>query len=53
MILQVHDELVLEVKAEQLDSVRVAVEDAMTNIVKLCVPLSVDSGDGETWDAAH
>ena len=53
LILQVHDELVLEVKTEHLDAIRVHVEDAMTNIVNLCVPLSVDSGDGETWDAAH
>jgi DNA polymerase-1 len=53
LILQVHDELVLEVPSGQLDAVRVAVEDIMTKVVNLKVPLSVDSGDGETWDAAH
>jgi DNA polymerase-1 len=53
LILQVHDELVLEVPSEQIDAVRVAVEGAMTNVVNLQVPLNVDSGDGETWDAAH
>ena len=53
LILQVHDELVLEVPTEQLDAVRVAVEDAMTNVVNLKVPLIVESGDGDTWDAAH
>ena len=53
LILQVHDELVLEVPAEQLDEVRAAVEKEMTGVVNLLVPLVVDSGDGETWDAAH
>ena len=53
LILQVHDELVLEVKTGDLDCVRLDVEDAMANVVNLRVPLSVDSGDGETWDAAH
>ena len=53
LILQVHDELVLEVPTELLDAVRVAVEDAMTNVVNLNVPLIVESGDGDTWDAAH
>ena len=53
LILQVHDELVLEVPTELLDAVRTAVEDAMTNVVNLKVPLIVESGDGDTWDAAH
>jgi len=53
LLLQVHDELVLEVPVGQLDAVRIAVEDVMTNIVNLKVPLNVESGDGATWDAAH
>lgn len=53
LLLQVHDELVLEVPVEHLDAVRVAVEDKMVNVVNLIVPLCVESGDGETWDAAH
>jgi len=53
LILQVHDELVLEVPEGDLDPVRIAVEAEMTNVVNLCVPLIVESGDGETWDAAH
>jgi DNA polymerase-1 len=53
LLLQVHDELVLEVPDADLDAVRVAVEHEMTNVVNLSVPLVVDSGDGETWDAAH
>jgi DNA polymerase-1 len=53
LILQVHDELVLEVKAEELDMVRIAVEEIMVGVVNLQVPLCVESGDGDTWDAAH
>jgi DNA polymerase-1 len=53
LLLQVHDELVLEVPIPHLDAVRIAVEDAMTGVVNLKVPLIVESGDGETWDAAH
>ncbi|MAY80078.1 MAG: DNA polymerase I [Deltaproteobacteria bacterium] len=53
LILQVHDELVLEVKADELDAVRVAVEELMVGVVNLQVPLCVESGDGDTWDAAH
>jgi DNA polymerase-1 len=53
LLLQVHDELVLEVPVEHLDAVRIAVEDKMANVVNLIVPLCVESGDGETWDAAH
>ena len=44
---------VAEVPSELLDAVRTAVEDAMTNVVTLKVPLIVESGDGDTWDAAH
>lgn len=53
LLLQVHDELVLEVPTEELETVRSLVEHEMTNVVNLLVPLVVDSGDGETWDAAH
>jgi DNA polymerase-1 len=53
LLLQVHDELVLEVPVPHMDAVRIAVEDVMTNVVNLNVPLNVESGDGETWDAAH
>jgi DNA polymerase I len=53
LLLQVHDELVLEVPTPHMDAVRIAVEDVMTRVVNLKVPLNVESGDGETWDAAH
>jgi len=53
LLLQVHDELVLEVPTVDIETVREVVEHEMTNVVNLLVPLVVESGDGETWDAAH
>ena len=53
LLLQVHDELVLEVPEADLDAVRTAVCSEMVNVAKLAVPLAVDAGDGRTWDEAH
>ena len=44
MIMQVHDELVLEVKAEEIEPVREIVASTMKNIASLKVPLVVDTG---------
>ena len=52
MLLQVHDELVFEVAAGELDQLTQLVTEAMSNVVKLSVPLEVQIGIGETWDAA-
>ena len=49
MILQVHDELVLEVPDEELDEVEALVVDTMANAYSLDVPLKVDSGTGRNW----
>jgi len=54
MLLQVHDELVLEVAAPERDEVVALVTDSMANAVPLSVPLSVSTGLGTNWDeAAH
>ena len=53
MIMQVHDELVFEISAEQVDSICQELLDIMQNIVDLKVPLIVDAGVGENWSAAH
>jgi DNA polymerase-1 len=53
LLLQVHDELVLEVPQADLVAVREAVCTEMTSVADLAVPLVVDSGDGPTWDEAH
>jgi DNA polymerase-1 len=49
LILQVHDELVIEVLKSELDTVRSLVEDCMTNAISLSVPLKVDINVGESW----
>jgi DNA polymerase-1 len=53
MIMQVHDELVFEVAAEQIDAVRGKVIELMSQSAELAVPLIVDAGVGTNWDEAH
>ena len=53
MIMQVHDELVLEVPENELDVVTAGLRDRMAEAVKLDVPLLVDVGVGDNWDEAH
>ena len=49
MTLQVHDELVFDAPKSEIDWLRPVVRDAMENVVKLSVPLSVDIGAGANW----
>ena len=53
MIMQVHDELVLEVPEDNVDSVRDGVIERMSDAAELAVPLAVDAGVGANWDEAH
>ena len=53
MLLQVHDELVLETPEEQAQEVAELLKDAMENIVELRVPLKVDVGIGDNWAEVH
>jgi DNA polymerase-1 len=53
MILQVHDELLLDVPRRELDEVRTVVRDAMENAADLDVALKVDVGVGSNWLEAH
>jgi DNA polymerase-1 len=53
LIMQVHDELVLEVRADAVAQVREAVRAHMVNAATLSVPLRVDIGTGANWDEAH
>ncbi|TBN56716.1 DNA polymerase I [Glaciihabitans arcticus] len=52
MLLQVHDELVLEVATGELDAVSEIVRKRMTGAAELAVPLEVQVGTGPNWDAA-
>ena len=53
MILQVHDELVIEAKDKDCKKVSEILVNCMSNAVKLAVPLEVQVGSGNNWDQAH
>jgi DNA polymerase I len=53
MIMQVHDELVLEVEESQVSIVGEQVRNLMSGAAQLAVPLVVDIGTGSNWDEAH
>lgn len=53
MLMQVHDELVFEVRADAVDTVREAIRQRMSGAAELRVPLVVDVGVGKNWDEAH
>jgi len=53
IIMQVHDELVLEVRAGELDAVGEKVRGLMREAATLRVPLEVDVGVGNSWEEAH
>jgi DNA polymerase I len=53
LIMQVHDELVLEVRADATEAVAAGVREHMVNAAELKVPLRVDLGTGANWDEAH
>ncbi len=50
MLLQVHDELVFEIKDEELDGSIKVIKDCMEQVIKLKVPLKVDVFSGQNWN---
>ena len=53
LLMQVHDELVLEVRAKQLDAVSEKLVGLMAGAADLAVPLKVAADSGRNWDEAH
>ena len=53
LIMQVHDELVLEVPENELELVKVKLPELMQNVAKLDVPLLAEVGVGSNWESAH
>jgi len=53
LIMQVHDELVLEVARDAVDEVAAMLREQMATAEQLAVPLKVDIGTGDNWDEAH
>ena len=53
LVLQIHDELLLEVPEDEIDTVKNILERDMQGVVKLSVPLTVECNYGRTWIEAH
>ena len=53
VVMQVHDELVLEVREDLLDQVSTGLCQHMSAAAELDVPLLVEVGIGDNWDEAH
>ncbi|MDQ8022906.1 MAG: DNA polymerase I [Moraxellaceae bacterium] len=53
LLLQVHDELILEVPDTELDHVKNVLPQLMSDVAELKVPLLAEVGSGDSWDQAH
>jgi len=53
MIMQVHDELVFEIKEQKVEEYKQKIIDLMESASLLSVPLTVEAGVGDNWDEAH
>lgn len=53
LIMQVHDELVVEAPDDQIEAIESGLRERMVNAAELRVPLKVDIGHGNNWDEAH
>jgi len=53
LVLQIHDELLLETPAETAQAAGERLAALMTGVYRLAVPLEVDWGTGHTWGEAH
>lgn len=53
LVLQVHDELVLEVPQDELEKVKAALPKLMQGVASLSVPLIAEVGSGDSWESAH
>ncbi len=49
LVMQVHDELIVETYNDEIEKVKEIMIDAMENVVKLDVPLNVDLNIGQSW----
>jgi len=53
LIMQVHDELIVEAPVEEKEEVMTLVKKEMEEVIKLKVPLKVEIASGKNWDEAH
>ena len=53
MVLQIHDELLLEVPEDEIEKVRTILTEEMEGVMELAIPLTVECNYGKTWLEAH
>jgi len=53
LIMQVHDELVLEVPDDEIALIKNSLPEYMGNVLQLDVPLLIEIGVGDNWEQAH
>ena len=53
LVLQIHDELLLEVPEAEIETVKALLVEEMENVMELSVPLTVECNYGKTWLEAH
>ena len=53
LLLQVHDELIVEAPDSEVDTVRRILQEEMEHVVQYNVPLTTEVGTGKTWLEAH
>jgi len=53
LILQVHDELIIEAPNDESETIVELLGHEMSHVMKLKVPLEIDIGFGDNWDDAH
>ena len=53
LLLQVHDELIVEAPDSEVDTVRRILQEEMEHVVHYNVPLTTEVGTGKTWLEAH
>ncbi len=53
LLMQVHDELVFEVKESVLAEIEIKIQNLMESAAEINVPLVADAGHGDNWDQAH
>ena len=53
MIMQVHDELVFEIKENIVEEIKKQIKHIMENVVTLLVPVKVDIHSGKNWGEIH
>ena len=49
LVMQVHDELIVETFDDEIDIVKSIMKEAMENVIKLDIPLDIDLNVGDSW----